>query len=137
MSVINELLRAEADGSLSFGNYELESKTKLDGFEHQGDIYKVKTFKDITRLEKNDTFLFESVPGTAVNDLIYNPEGVCFRIEGPEDTQVTLDLIEDALYAIYIGEEEIGRIQTNLGGKLSFSIALSEMNEARVRIIRI
>ena len=137
MSVINELLRAEADGSLSFGNYELESKTKLDGFEHQGDIYKVKTFKDITRLEKNDTFLFESVPGTAVSNLIYNPEGVCFRIEGPEDTQVTLDLTEDAEYAIYIGEDEIGRIKTNLGGKLSFSIGLEERGEARVRIIRI
>ena len=137
MSVINELLRAEADGSLSFGNYSLESKTKLDGFEHQGDIYKVKTFKDITRLEKNDTFLFESVPGTAVKHLIYNPEGVCFMIEGPEDAQVTLDLTEDAEYAVYIGEEEIGRIRTNLGGKLSFSIGLEERGEARVRIIRI
>jgi len=137
MSVINELLRAEADGSLSFGNYQLESKTKLDGFEHQGDIYKVKTFKDITRLEKNDTFLFESVPGTVVTDLIYNPEGVCFTIEGPEDTQVTLDLTEDAEYAIYIGDDEIGRIKTNLSGKLSFSIGLEELKEAKVRIIKI
>ena len=137
MAVIGELLRAEADGALSFGNYELETKTKLDGFMHQGDIYKVKTFKDITRLEKNDSFLFESVPGTAVTDLIYNPEGVSFLIEGPEDAQVTLDLTEDAEYAIYIGEEEIGRMKTNLGGKLSFGIELEERGEARVRIIRI
>ena len=44
MAAVKELLRAEADGTLSFGDYTLESKTKLEGFEHQGDIYKVKTF---------------------------------------------------------------------------------------------
>ena len=43
MAVVKELLRAENDGTLSFGDYTLGSKTKLDGFEFQGDIYKVKT----------------------------------------------------------------------------------------------
>ena len=46
MAVVKELLRAENDGTLSFGDYTLGSKTKLDGFEFQGDIYKVKTFTD-------------------------------------------------------------------------------------------
>ena len=53
MSVISELIRSEADGTLSFGNYELESKSKKQDFEHQGDLYKVKTFKEITKLERN------------------------------------------------------------------------------------
>ena len=66
MAVVKELLRAEADGTLSFGDYTLASKTKLDGFEFQGDIYKVKTFREITKLEKNGMFSYESVPGTAV-----------------------------------------------------------------------
>ena len=48
MAAVKELLRAETDGTLSFGDYTLDSKTKLDGFEFQGDIYKVKTFKEIT-----------------------------------------------------------------------------------------
>lgn len=52
MAAVKELLRAETDGTLSFGDYTLDSKTKLDGFEFQGDIYKVKTFKEITKLEK-------------------------------------------------------------------------------------
>ena len=43
MAAVKELLRAEADGTLSFGDYTLDSKTKLDGFEFQGDLYKVKT----------------------------------------------------------------------------------------------
>ena len=45
MSVVNELLRTEADNTLSFGNFELEQKSKLADYEYQGDVYKVKTFK--------------------------------------------------------------------------------------------
>ena len=37
MAAVKELLRAETDGTLSFGDYTLDSKTKLDGFEFQGD----------------------------------------------------------------------------------------------------
>ena len=65
MTVVKELLRVEEDGTISFGDYTLDTKTKLDGFEFQGDIYKVKTFKEITKLEKNGMFVYESVPGTA------------------------------------------------------------------------
>ena len=61
MAAVKELLRAEADGTLSFGDYTLGSKTKLDGFEFQGDLYKVKTFSEITKLEKNGMFVYESV----------------------------------------------------------------------------
>lgn len=35
---------------------------------HDGDLYKVKTFKEITKLERNGMFVYESVPGTAVTD---------------------------------------------------------------------
>ena len=31
----------------------------------QGDLYKVKTFKEITKLERNGMFVYESVPGTS------------------------------------------------------------------------
>ena len=43
MTAVKELIKSEADGTLSFGDYTLDSKTKLDGFEYQGDLYKVKT----------------------------------------------------------------------------------------------
>ena len=56
MAAVKELLKAEADGTLSFGDYTLGSKTKLDGFEFQGDLYKVKTFAEITKLEKNGMY---------------------------------------------------------------------------------
>ena len=68
MAVVSELLRVEADGTISFGDYSLDAKAKLDNFEHNGAVYKVKTYKDITKLECNDIFVYESVPGTAVSN---------------------------------------------------------------------
>ena len=53
MAAVKELLRAENDGSLSFGDYTLSEKTKKDNYEFEGDIYKVKTFSEITKLERN------------------------------------------------------------------------------------
>ena len=44
MAVVEELIRTEADGGISFGNYELDTKTKVSDFEYEGDLYKVKTF---------------------------------------------------------------------------------------------
>ena len=45
MAVVEELLRSEADGTISFGNHLLENKAKAEDFEHCGDLYKVKTYK--------------------------------------------------------------------------------------------
>ena len=60
MAVVKELIREESDGSISFGNYTLAQKAKLEDFEHAGDLYKVKTFSTMTKLEKNGLFLYES-----------------------------------------------------------------------------
>ena len=57
MAVISELIRTEENGKLSFGDYTLAAKAKLDNFEKDGDIYKVKTFKEITKLERNGLFV--------------------------------------------------------------------------------
>ena len=94
MPVVNELIRSEADGAISFGNYKLDTKSKLPDFEHCGDTYKVKTFNEITKLEKNGSFVYESVPGTAVNDFKATDTSVSFRVEGNEDAQITLGLEE-------------------------------------------
>ena len=69
MSVVESLIRKETDGTISFGNYLLDKKSKVSDFENAGDIYKVKSFREITKLEKNEMFVYESVPGTAVHHL--------------------------------------------------------------------
>lgn len=126
MTVVKELLRVEEDGSLSFGDYTLDSKTKLDEFEFQGDLYKVKTFKEITRLEKNEMFAYESVPGTAVQNFKVTDDGVTFRIYGTDGAQFTVGLAEESLYEVYVDGESVGQMTTNLSGKLSASVELGE-----------
>jgi len=54
MGAISELIRTEKDGTISFGDYTLDKKAKLDNFEHDGDLYKVKTFHEITKLERTE-----------------------------------------------------------------------------------
>lgn len=56
MAVIDELLRSESNGNISFGNHELAAKAKLEDYEHAGDLYKVKTYQAMTKLEKTVYF---------------------------------------------------------------------------------
>ena len=102
MAVVKELIRTEDNGSLSFGNYELDQKSKLSDFEHKGDLYKVKTFREITRLERNGAFVYESVPGTAVTDLVMFDGGMTFTVEGPEDAQITVELEAETEYKVIL-----------------------------------
>lgn len=135
MAVIKELIRKEENNSISFGDYTLDKKTKLDNFEFQGDLYKVKTFKEITKLEKNGMFVYESVPGTAVEQLEETENGMEFKVEGPEDAQITVGLEADTQYEVYVGGENAGDIKTNLGGKLSLSVELDADSCVDVKIV--
>lgn len=134
MTTVKELLKVEEDGTLSFGDYTLNAKTKLDGFEYQGDLYKVKTFSEITKLERNGMFVYESVPGTAVENFKVTEEMVSFRVSGPEDAQFTLELESDTEYAVYMNDASVGEMKTNLSGKLSVSAELSENEGVNVRV---
>ena len=124
MPVIESLIRSEADGTISFGNYKLDTKSKLDNFEHAGDLYKIKTFYEITKLERNGSFVYESVPGTAVFSLKQDGSSMEFEVEGAEDAQITVEMEADTEYSVSINGEDAGKMQTNLGGKLSFSVEL-------------
>lgn len=100
MATVKELLRAENDGTLSFGDYTLPTKTKKDNFEFEGDIYKVKTFAEITKLEKNGMFVYESVPGSTVENFKETDAEVTFTVSAPEDVQFTLELEPEKMLII-------------------------------------
>lgn len=55
-------------------------KSKLSDFEHDGDMYKVKTYNEITKLERNGMFVYESVPGTTVLNLNVEADGMSFKV---------------------------------------------------------
>ena len=134
MSVVKELLRSEENNTISFGNYELRDKKKVEDFSHMGDVYKVKTFEEITKLEKNGMFLYESVPGTSVHEFSETAEGVSFLAEGAHSTQVTVGLKEDTEYEVFLKGNSIGKVKTNLSGKLNLSIDL-KTEDVDVKIV--
>ena len=124
MAVIEELIREEETGALSFGNYSLDVKTKKEGFNYNGDVYKIKTFKEITKLEKNGMFVYESVPGTVVHNFRATDKAVNLVVEGLDDAQITLELEAEKDYKIHIDKVYAGKMKTNLGGKLNLSVEL-------------
>ena len=136
MSVIKELIRTEEDGTISFGNYELDTKSKLSDFEHDGDMYKVKTYKEITKLERNGMFVYESVPGTSVFHLQQDGTAMSFEVQGFEDSQITVELEAETEYQVFIDDVSTGTMTTNLGGKISFSVVLDANTIAEVKIVK-
>lgn len=137
MAAVEELIRSESDGTVSFGNHKLEKKAKVEDFAHAGDLMKVKTCREITKLEKNGAFLYESVPGTSVTAFSEKADGVEFVVEGDEDAQITVGLMDDKAYEVFVGGESIGAIKTKFGGKLSLSVELEKAGEVPVRIVQI
>jgi hypothetical protein len=137
MAVIEELIREESDGTISFGNYDLKVKSKVSDFEHEGDLYKVKTYNNITKLEKNGMFIYESVPGTAVFHLEAKEGDICFEVAGNDTVQITLELEAEKEYEILKDDASLGRMKTNLGGKLVFSVELYEDEMAVIKVVKL
>ena len=136
MPVIEELICIEQDGTISFGNYKLGQKAKKSDFEYQGDMYKVKTYNEITKLERNDMFVYESVPGTAAEHFRVTDEGVEFTVECSKDAQITVQLENDTDYEIYVNDSAVGNMMTNMSGKLSVSVELEEGISVPVKAVR-
>ncbi len=136
MALHEALIREEKDGSISFGDYTLEVKSKMSDFEHNGDLYKVKTYNEITKLEKNGLFIYESVPGTAVYHMNITEKEVSFLVSGSEDAQITLELEAEKEYKILIDDTNVGKMKTNLGGKLVLSVELSCTREVQIKVIK-
>ena len=136
MPVIEELICIEQDGTISFGNYKLGQKAKKSDFEYQGDMYKVKTYNEITKLERNDMFVYESVPGTAAEHFKVTDEDVEFAVEGSRDAQITIQLENDTDYEVYVDGAAVGSMKTTMSGKLRVSVELEEGVSVQVKAVK-
>lgn len=122
MAGIEGLIRVEDQGYISFGDYLANSKKKIQDFEVDGDVYQLKTYCEVTRLEKNGRLLYESVPGTTVYDFFMDDKELKFHVEGVEDAQITVELETEQEYKVFIDQVLIGRMKSNLAGKLNLSV---------------
>jgi len=126
MAVVAEIIRVENDKTISFGNYSLKEKKKVENFEVDGNTYKVKTHNELTKLEKNGILLFESVPGAAVNSLSISEKKATFSICGFTDTKITMELESETEYKIFIDSVNVGSMVSSVAGKISFSMGLND-----------
>ena len=93
-------------------------------------------FAEITKLEKNGMFVYESVPGTSVFHLEQDGTTMSFEVQGFEDSQITVELEAETEYQVFIDGASTGTMTTNLGGKLSFSVELDTNTKAEVKIVK-
>lgn len=122
MAVVKEIIRVEENGALSFGNYELQEKTKVLDFEVEGRFYKAKTFYEVTKLKKDGALVYESLPGTAVHNFIVTDYGVSFEVEGKESSQITLELEPETDYKLVVNDVTVGNVTSTVSGKVNFSV---------------
>ena len=134
MAIIKELIKKESNGTISFGNYELDAK-KVSDFEVSGDMYKVKTWNEITKLERNGTFVYESLPGTAVNVFKETADEVSFFVDGMGQTQITLELEANKEYKVFVNDKDLGVSKTDIGGKLTFDVDLQKGVMTTVKVV--
>jgi len=135
MSNYHEIFHINEDGTLRFGDYTLTHKTKVEDVEYEGDLYKVKTYKEITKLELNDMFLYESVPGSQVDQFYSTADEIYFEVSAAEDIQVILEVAPDSVYEVFCDEVFLGEMETNFAGKLTLSIELQE-GEVKAILVR-
>ena len=133
MAAVKELIRTESNKTLSFGDYTLDAKAKVEDYEFNGNLYKVKTFKEITKLERDGAFAYESVPGTAVSQFNASEDGVEFTVSGAADADITVGLSENTEYEVSVAGR-VSNMKTGISGKLSFSVSLEGNDEVKVII---
>ena len=127
----------DEENNIAFSTY-LEANCKIEDIANLTiDIAKniVKTFKEITKLEKNEMFVYESVPGTVVEHFKKSDELVTFTVSGETTAQITLELEPETEYVVYMNEINVGDMTTNLGGKLSISAELAK-ESVDVKVIK-
>ena len=95
-----------------------------------------RSYNEITKLERNDMFVYESVPGTAAEHFKVTDEDVEFAVEGSRDAQITIQLENDTDYEVYVDGAAVGSMKTNMSGKLSVSVELEEGVSVQVKAVK-
>lgn len=125
MSTATSRIIAPDGAGLQFGDHTVKVKQKQT-LERDGVVYNVKTHDSVTKLEIDGQLALETVPGATIGAFIANNTKVAFTAEGFENTQITLGLKPKATYELIIDGDSVGVIQTNMAGKVSFSVDLTE-----------
>ncbi len=117
---------------INFGNYNIKEKLK-ESIEFLGDIYYIKTHNALTRLEKNDVLVYESVPGTAVKNFIDSSDYIEFEVSAEGEASIILAVEDGIKFNLYIDNNEYKNDVTLTGGKLNINV-ISNNNFVKIRV---
>lgn len=81
-------------------------------------------------------FVYESVPGTAVENFKATESEISFLVSGNQDAQFTLELAPDSEYVVFMDGKSVGDMKTNLSGKLSVSAELDADHSITVKVVK-
>ena len=62
--------------------------------------------------------------------------GVAFKVFAAEGVQFTVGLEEESLYEVFVEGESVGKMTTNLSGKLSVSIEMNTEDGVVIEIVK-
>ena len=124
MNTVSTLISGNDEELLSFGDFSQTEKKKFSDYEYRGDMYYVKTCQEITKLEKNGMFEYESVPGTAVFGYDSGIEYKAFEVTGQGDTQIVIAIEDGAEYTPYINGELADETDVDISGKFCINVTL-------------
>lgn len=113
------------DRTLNFGNHLSTEKIKVKDFEISGNLYSVKTHNEVTRLEKDDKFLLECVPGASFFNFSADENEIGCSAYGAGVTNITIELAPETEYTLTADGTGRGVMKSNKSGKISFSVELS------------
>ena len=88
-------------------------------------------------MEKDGKMILETVPGATIHNFNMTDKGVNFVVEGTEDLQLTLELEPEMEYKILIDSVNVGKMKTNMAGKVNFSIEMQQNITKTVEIKKI
>ncbi len=127
MGIIEKGIQVNADNTISFGNHLATEKVKIDDFKIGEDIYKLRSYNEVTRFTKNHKLVFESTPGVTVHNVKLSEDLINFKVEAERNPQLTLELEPDVTYKIKSNGHLVDEVKANsVSGKLSFSIELKK-----------
>ena len=69
--------------------------------------------------------------------VLLTDQEISFSVEGSEDAEITVGAAENTEYQVLLDDVNVGHMTTNMGGKLSFSVELSEGKSVSVKIVKV
>lgn len=133
---MKKLIEINEQSNLNFGDYTLSEKSKENIIYNEYE-YKLKTFKDVTRLERDELLIYESVPGTYVENFSYKSDEISFMVSGNDTASIIIGVNQDSNFSLTIDDKFYPETVCISPGKLNINLNFNKENKVKVVLTKI